>query len=222
MGEIRGIVTGCFQSYSYFIFFCAVETGSICNVAVHLFLRNQAGVVHSLPFPSLFIPCNIGIVGFAFVPAFRPEEAGYEAGGPASRNPCHFHFDAKELVRKELSGRIEASEAALSGLREKLEQAEEKKKELESLLKATKESLAETIKALDKAEDEAGQARENAEAWKNSINTLTAQLDESKDKVKEFDKVTAELAKVKADLLGVQAENKALNAVIEKFMKSSD
>lgn len=95
MGEIRGIVTGCFQSYSYFIFFCAVETGSICNVAVHLLLRNQAGVVHSLPFPSLFIPCNIGIVGFAFVPAFRPEEAGYEAGGPASRNPCHFHFDAK-------------------------------------------------------------------------------------------------------------------------------
>lgn len=75
--------------------FRAVEAGSVCNVAVHLLLGNQTGVVHGFPFPSLFIPCNIGIVGSAFVPAFRPEEAGHEAGGPASRNPCHFHFDAK-------------------------------------------------------------------------------------------------------------------------------
>jgi len=75
--------------------FRAVEAGSICNVSVHLLLGNQAGVVHGFPFPSLFIPCSVGIVGSAFVPAFRPEEAGHEAGGPASRNPCHFHFDSK-------------------------------------------------------------------------------------------------------------------------------
>ncbi len=75
--------------------FRAVEAGSVCNVSVHLLLGNQAGVVHGFPFPSLFIPCDIGIVGSAFVPAFRSEEAGHEAGGPASRNPCHFHFDSK-------------------------------------------------------------------------------------------------------------------------------
>ena len=75
--------------------FRAVETGSIRNVSVHLLLGNQAGIVHGFPFPSLFIPCGVGIVGSAFVPAFRPEEAGHEAGGPASRDSCHFHFDAK-------------------------------------------------------------------------------------------------------------------------------
>ena len=75
--------------------FCTVEAGSVCNIAVHLLLGNQAGVIHGFPFPSLFIPCSVGIVGSAFVPAIRPEEAGHEAGGPASRDPCHFHFDSK-------------------------------------------------------------------------------------------------------------------------------
>lgn len=136
-------------------------------------------------------------------------------------NAVRSGIDAKEIVRKELSGRIEASEAALSGLKEKLDKANEEKKDLASQLEATKKALEETVKALDKAEEEAGQASENAEAWKNSINTLTAQLEESKDKVKEFDKISAELADVKAELLGAKAENKALNVVIEKFMKSA-
>lgn len=176
----------------------------------------------------------------ALISAFEKESFGGTAYGAAMQNDLDawaLHsaalqelyqnairsgIDAKEIVKRELSGRIEASEAALSGLKEKLDKAEEEKKDLASQLEATKKSLAETVKALDKAEDEAGQARDNAEAWKNSINTLTAQLEESKEKVKEFDNVSAELAKVKAELLGLQAENKALNAVIDKFMKSSD
>lgn len=138
------------------------------------------------------------------------------------QNAIRSGIDAKEIVRKELSGRIEASEAALSSLKEKLDKAEEEKKDLASQLESTQKKLEEIVNALNKAEDEAGQARENAEAWKNSINTLTAQLKECQEKVKEFDKVSAELANVKADLLGLQAENKALNAVIDKFMKSAD
>lgn len=137
-------------------------------------------------------------------------------------NAIRSGIDAKELVRKELSGRIEASEAALSSLKEKLDKAEADKKDLASQLDATKKSLEETVKALDKAEEASAQAKESADAWKNSINTLTAQLEESKDKVKEFDKVAAELAQVKADLLGVQAEKKVLNDFIEKYMKSAD
>ena len=75
--------------------FRAVMVGSVHDFAVHLFLRNQAGIVHGFPFPSLLIPCGVGIIGSAFVPAIRPEEAGHEAGSPASRDPCHFHFNAK-------------------------------------------------------------------------------------------------------------------------------
>lgn len=137
-------------------------------------------------------------------------------------NAIRSGMDAKVIVRKELSGRIEASEAALAGLKEKLDLAEADKKATADQLETTKKSLDETVKALDKAEDEAGQARENAEAWKNSINTLTAQLEESKNKVKKFDELSTELTKVKAELLGVQAENKALNTVIDKYMKSAE
>lgn len=176
----------------------------------------------------------------ALISAFEKESFGNTAYGNAMQNDLDawaMHsaalqqlyenairsgIDAKELVRKELSGRIEASEAALSGLKEKLDKAEADKKDLASQLDATKKSLEETVKALDKAEEASAQAKESADAWKNSINTLTAQLEESKDKVKEFDKVAAELAQVKADLLGVQAEKKVLNDFIEKYMKSAD
>lgn len=176
----------------------------------------------------------------ALISAFEKENFGNTAYGNAMQNDLDawaMHsaalqqlyenairsgIDAKELVRKELSGRIEASEAALSGLKEKLDKAEADKKDLASQLDATKKSLEETVKALDKAEEASAQAKESANAWKNSINTLTAQLEESKDKVKEFDKVAAELAQVKADLLGVQAEKKVLNDFIEKYMKSAD
>lgn len=176
----------------------------------------------------------------ALISAFEKENFGNTAYGTAMQNDLDawaLHsaalqqlyenairsgIDAKELVRKELAGRIEASEAALSGLKEKLDKADEEKKDLASQLEATKKSLDETVKALDKADEESAQAKESVEAWKNSINTLTASLKECQEKVKEFDKVSAELAKVKADLLGVQAENKALNGIIAKFMKSAD
>ena len=75
--------------------FCAVAAGSVHDFAVHLFLRYQAGIIHGFPFPSLIVPCGVGIVGSSFVPAFRSEEAGHKAGRPVSRNPCHFHFDSK-------------------------------------------------------------------------------------------------------------------------------
>lgn len=176
----------------------------------------------------------------AFIAAYQKESFGGTAYGVAMQNDLDawaMHsaalqelyqnairsgIDAKEIVRKELSGRIEASETALSGLKEKLDKAEEEKKDLASQLESTKKALEETVKALDKAEEESNQAKESADAWKNSINTLTAQLEESKDKAKEFDNVSAELAEVKAELLGEQAKNKALNDVIEKFMKPAD
>ena len=75
--------------------FRAVMIGSVHDFAVHFFLRDQARVVHGLPFPPLVILCGVGIVDSAFVPAFRSEESGHKAGRPVSRNPCHFHFDSK-------------------------------------------------------------------------------------------------------------------------------
>lgn len=75
--------------------FRAVAGGSVHDFAVHLFLRDQAGVVHGFPFPSPVILCGVGIVGSAFMPAFCSKEAGHEAGRPVSCNPCHFHFDSK-------------------------------------------------------------------------------------------------------------------------------
>ena len=129
-------------------------------------------------------------------------------------------MDAKEIVRKELSDRITASEAAVSSLKESLDKKDAKINEFSAQIDSLNKALGEAAKEIDSLEKSASAAEENAEAWKSSINTLTAQLAECKEKVQNYDEINSEFLKAKAEITALQKTNELQEQFIDKYMKS--